>query len=272
MTGRDACDDSAPALGVAANLFILAPNNSGSTFLARALGRSSGALSLPREGQHVAGFHGPSTRGTGTRLLWAADPGAIAMFRDPAAFDWTRTQRAWRFHAEAASPTASILVVASPPFVLYADQLRAHFPDAKFLIMVRNPYAVVEGICRRSDPGPIARNEDRRVIAARHVATAMRFQRDNIAALADRSAFFTYEAMCDTPGAVEHAIAKLVPALGDVTLDQRIPVKSLYDEPLRNMNADQIARLSRDDVAAINSVFASHHELLEGFGYRLIEG
>lgn len=271
MNDRVVRDDGAPSGGSTANLFILAPNNSGSTFLARALAQSNGALSLPREGQHVPGFHGPSTRGTGTRLLWAAAPGAIALFRDPTAFDWIRTQRAWLFHAEAASPDASILVVASPPFVLYAHQLRAHFPDAKFLIMVRNPYAVVEGICRRADPGPIAPGEDRRVAAARHVITAMRYQRDNIAALGDRSTCFTYEAMCDTPGAIEHAIAALVPALGDVTLDQRIKVKSLYDEPLRNMNADQIARLSRDDIDAINSVFSSDHDLLESFGYRLIE-
>jgi len=250
------------------HLFLLAPNNSGSTFLAAALGQCAGAWSLPREGQHVTGFHGPSSRGTGTRLLWAATPAAIATFRDPAAYDWDRTRRAWHFHARARHADAETLVVAAPPFLLIADRLAAAFPNAAFLIMVRNPYAVAEGIIRRgAEAGPVAPGDSLATTAARHIAAAFAAQAANRTALGDRATVFTYEEMCRTPAAVATRIAGLVPAFADLELDRSLPVKGRYHEPLRDMNADQIARLTPAQLADLNRVFDDHRSLLGGFGY-----
>lgn len=250
------------------HLFLLAPNNSGSTFLAAALGACARAWSLPREGQHVAGFHGPSSRGTGTRLLWAADPASIATFRDPAAYDWARTNRAWNFHARADHPEADTLIVASPPFLLIADQLAAAFPDAAFLIMVRNPYAVAEGIIRRgAAAGPVAPGDSLAAAAARHIVATLAAQQANRTALADRAALFTYEEMCRAPDAVTRRIDALVPALADLTLDRSLPVKGRYHERLRDMNAEHVARLTPDQRADLDAVFAGHRPLLAAFGY-----
>lgn len=256
---------------IARHLFLLAPNNSGSTFLAAALARCARAWSLPREGQHVAGFQGPSSRGTGTRLLWAADPASVATFRDPAAYDWNRTRRAWYFHARAERAEADTLIVAAPPFLLVADQLAAAFADAAFLIMVRNPYAVAEGIIRRAaNAGPVAPGDSLATTAARHIVAAFAAQQANRIALAERAIFFTYEDMCAAPGPVAMRIAALAPALADVTLDQSLPVKGRYHEPLRDMNADQIARLTPGQIADLNAVFATHYDLLASFGYAAI--
>lgn len=249
-------------------LFLLAPNNSGSTFLAAALAECARAWSLPREGQHVAGFHGPSSRGTGTRLLWAATPASVATFRDPAAYDWTRTRRAWDFHARAGQADADTLVVASPPFVLIADALAAEFPDAAFLIMVRNPYAVAEGILRRgAAAGPVAAGDSLATTAARHIVAALAAQEANIAALGARAAAFTYEQMCTDPATVAARIAALVPGFSDLALGEARAVKGRYDEPLRDMNADQIARLAPDEIADLDAVFDTRRDLLARFGY-----
>ncbi|WP_260582036.1 sulfotransferase [Sphingopyxis sp. PET50] len=253
---------------IARHLFLLAPNNSGSTFLAAALARCALAWSLPREGQHVAGFHGPSSRGTGTRLLWAADPASIAAFRDPAAYDWSRTRRAWHFHARAVSDDADTLVVASPPFLLIADQLAAAFPDAAFLIMVRNPYAVAEGIIRRgAEAGPAAPGTSLATAAARHIVAALAAQRANGAALGNRAACFTYEEMCAAPAETAARIAALVPSLADLDINRSLPVKGRYHERLRDMNADQIARLTPGQTADLTAVFAAHRDDLAAFGY-----
>ncbi|UNU41505.1 hypothetical protein EAO27_01380 [Sphingopyxis sp. YF1] len=250
------------------HLFLLAPNNSGSTFLAAALAGCARAWSLPREGQHVAGFHGPSSRGTGTRLLWAATPASIAAFRDPAAYDWTRTRRAWDFHARAAQADADTLVVASPPFLLIADALAAEFPGAAFLIMVRNPHAVAEGILRRAAAaGPVAPGDSLATAAARHIVAALAAQAANIAALGDRAAVFTYEEMCADPAAVAARIAALVPGFDDLDLARPRAVKGRYDEPLRDMNAEQIARLTPGEIADLDAVFDARRDLLAGFGY-----
>lgn len=250
------------------HLFLLAPNNSGSTFLAAALGQCRRAWSLPREGQHVTGFAGPSSRGTGTRLLWAADPASLAAFTDAAAYDWDRTRRAWHFHARAQDAAADTLIVASPPFLLIADQIAAAFPDACFLIMVRNPYAVAEGILRRGlDAGPVAPGDTLAAAAARHIVAAFAAQDANRAALGERAVFFPYEEMCREPAAVARRITALVPALADLRLDRSLPVKGRYHEPLRDMNADQVARLTPDQRADLDAVFAAHRPLLTSFGY-----
>lgn len=258
---------------IAHHLFLLAPNNSGSTFLATALAGCARAWSLPREGQHVAGFHGPSSRATGTRLLWAANPNSIATFRDPAAYDWDRTRRAWHFHARAAQEGADTLVIASPPFLLIADRLAIAFSDAHFLIMVRNPYAVAEGIIRRgAEAGPVAPGDSLATTAARHIVAALTAQQANRATLGDRATFFSYEEMCRAPAAVAAQIATLVPAFADLDLGRAQPVKGQYHEPLRNMNANQIARLDASQILDLNRVFDDHRTLLDSFGYDRIDG
>lgn len=255
---------------VKTHLFLISPNNSGSTFLRRALALSHHVWSLQREGQHMPGFAGPSTRGTGASLIWASSDKWIDLFSDPAAFDWQRTRRAWYFHASAHDPEASVLAVASPPFLLQVDQLAAAFGDARFLFVLRNPYAMVEGICRRADRQPIAPGDDIRTVAARHAVACFERQRDNLARHGDRGTYFTYETMCDAPGEVERAIIALVPALSDLQLDRKIKVKSIYDEQLRNMNPDQIARLTPEDLCVINRVFDERRELFDAFGYARI--
>lgn len=259
---------SGAAGAIRRHLFLLAPNNSGSTFLAAALADCARVWSLPREGQHVGGFQGPSSRGTGTRLLWAADAASVAAFRDAAAYDWTRTRRAWEFHARASQAGADTLVVASPPFLLIADQLAAEFPDAAFLILVRNPYAIAEGIIRRGEAaGPVPPGDSLATTAARHIVAALAAQEANRAALGSRAAFFTYEEMCAASTAVAARIATLAPALADLDLTRARPVKGRYDEPLRDMNAGQIARLTPEQIADLDTVFAAHRPLLTRFGY-----
>ena len=60
----------------------------------------------------------------------------------------------------------------------------------------------------------------------------------------------------------------LVPQLDDLNLRQKIKVRE-YDENLRNMNKQQIARLSKDDICHINEIFSPHRDLFEFFGYSL---
>ncbi len=56
--------------------------------------------------------------------------------------------RLWHFQAFARDPAASVFYTKTPHFLLHVDELARHFPNARFLFMVRNPYAVCEGICR----------------------------------------------------------------------------------------------------------------------------
>ena len=259
--------ECSPGPRVDTHLFLLSPNNSGSTFLVRCLGLCRNAWSLHREGQVILGFAGPTTRDDpATALIWAATEASRARFEAPGAFDWARTRKAWHFAASAAHEGASVFVTKSPPHLLVADQLATAFAGARFLVMVRNPYAIVEGVLRNNRWETPSRAE-RIGLAAGHVLHCFRALRRTLDIHGERSLYLTYEAMCGDPAGTAARIAAFVPALDDLALDRRVPVKGTYDEPLRDMNRQQIARLTAGDIASIRDVLLPEAALLGSFGY-----
>ncbi len=271
---------------VATHLFVICPNNSGSTLLKEALAASRRTWNLMREGHAMPGFVGPSTVWTpapGTppaRWIWASRQGWIDELSSPGAFDWPRTRVAWYAYAYAHDPAATVFVAKAPTFLLCVDELRRHFPDVRFLFVVRNPYAACEGICRRYRLSfPSARWEDgRRVqgglrlerVAATHIANCLRWQRRNVEGHGDRGVLATYEYICTDPGGAEESVRALVPALDDLDLFARRRVKE-YDSPPMDMNAGQIERLDSAQIAAFNQVFRTRRSDLAYFGYDLMD-
>ena len=180
----------------------------------------------------------------------------------------TTNQKAWFSQATARKADASVFVEKSPPFLLLARQLRASFTNTRFIIMVRDPYAAYEGILRRR--GDFAElNKDPRVVAADHLAACLEWQQRNVLEHGDISATFTYEELCAEPSDCVARIARVVPELGDLRLDEAIEVKGMYYEQLRDMNEEQIGRLTQEDLDIASSVFGRHQEVLDYFGYRL---
>ena len=266
------------------HLFGICPNNSGSTFLMRALATSRATWNLPKEGQFVLGFRGPvptkaaSVAGLPrTGLLWAYRQEWVDIFTDPRHYDWPRIRKAWRFLAFARDSGASVFYTKTPSHLLIVDQLVRHFRNAKFLFMVRNPYAVCEGIRRAIVRRPLAHGAwaregaDPMEVAATHVVNCLKWQRHNLETHGNRGVFFTYEAMCAEPERVAQDIHALVPAIDDLNLRQRLPVKHRHHEMLTDMNARQIARLDAEQIAALNRVFRAHRDTLDYFGYDLMD-
>jgi len=251
------------------HLFVLCPNNSGSTFLKNALRLSRHTWNLAREGQRTFGYVGPRNWQHNRQLIWAGRRDWAEQYVRRGNFDWERTRRAWYAQAVANDPTATVMVEKSPPFLLIADQLVDAFRDVRFVMMTRDPYATYEGIIRRRIANPPDTDDDPRVLAASHIVACFEAQRRNLADHADRSVFFTYETLCADPHGCATAIEALAPVLDDIDFDRRVAVKGMYDEHLRNMNDDQIARLGPDDLAIATRVFEPAAELFASFGYHL---
>ena len=272
---------------VTTHLFGICPNNSGSTFLVRALEACRATWGLPREGQWMRGFRGP-VAGQGIedrrlKLLWACGQSWLRRFADPAGYDWPRTRKAWYAQAYARDPAASVFVSKSPPHLLCVGELVRHFRNARFLFMVRNPYAVCEGIVRACEMlgrlGLLDGRHGSRVhgmplpeAAAAHVVNCLAWQRRNLetGAYRERGVFFTYEEMCAAPERVASSIRALAPELDDLDLRRRLPVKNTYNEMLTDMNARQIARLDAGRIEAFNRVFRARRDVLDYFGYDLM--
>jgi hypothetical protein len=255
---------------VRTHLFLLCPNNSGSSFLQKALATSHRTWNLTREGQHALGYASPDPNAAGLSFIWGSSPDWTFHFRNPMSHDWPRTRRAWYFQASSRSADAPIFTTKAPPFLLVPELLAEAFPGARFLIMVRNPYATAAGIlrCRSRMEGP--QGDALRHLVAAHLVTCFEAQNRNRQAFDATSAFFLYETMCDEPETVEAHIRALLPDLDDLRLRQRIPVKKLYAEELRNMNADQIARLTGRDIELLNEVLGPQEALFRAFGYELL--
>ena len=268
------------------HLFVICANNSGSTFLRKALATSRRTWSLPWEGRWAGGYVGPLPANdpglavSGGRI-WAARKRWLDVLEDPAKYDWPRTRKAWYFQAQARDPAASVFVQKTTEHLPVVDALARHFRNARFLFMVRNPYAVCEGICRRlrfrhlrgrRAPREAASEGVRlEILAARHVATCLEYQRRNVEAFGERGRLITYEAMCAEPERTARTIRELAPAIDDLNLRQRLPVSWRYHEMLTDMNARQIARLAPGRIAAINRVFRRHRAALDYFGYEFTD-
>lgn len=251
------------------HLFVLSPNNSGSTLVKNVLALSHHTWNLRREGQHTYGFSGPTPGAADRALIWAAEPHWAESYASPDNFDWDVSRRAWYAQSYALDAGASVFVEKSPPFLLLADQLCASFKQARFVLLTRDPYATYEGIIRRRLARPPQDPTDPRLLAARHVVACLRGQATNRVALAGTSTYFSYEQLCADPTSCDSAVRALVPTLDDVVFNVQVSVKGMYDEPLRNMNADSAARLSRQDRAVANSVFGEHEDALATFGYEV---
>ncbi|MGH1579311.1 sulfotransferase [Planktotalea sp.] len=250
------------------NLFLLCPNNSGSTYLSKAMGTSPNIWSLSREGQHALGFVGPITQ-RDNALIWAADKASLDRIVDPAIFNWSQNKKTWYFQAQAHSADARVFFTKAPPFLAYAEMLKQNFANTRFLIMVRNPYAVIEAIVRRRGPGTTDLDALLH-IATRHILACLEMQRENQRRYRGISTFFTYEDMCAEPIRIADQIKAHVPEIKELNLDQKLLVKHDYNERLRNMNDEQISRLTQAQLEAINALMEPHQSLLAHFGYELI--
>lgn len=240
-------------------IFILGCNNSGTTLLAELLAAHPLVRTLPKEGQRVTvAIPNSAMYGIGRvfsqRLdlfRWTEDDDASCLPR--LRYDW-----ACRF-----SPGSGYLLEKSPPNTLRSRWLQKHFSPARFIVLVRHPYAVCEGITRRT----------RYTIeeAAVHWALVHSILRDDMPRLAHCDVV-RYEDLCERPAEcltrLEHFLA--LPQPFDPGLVGRHFKSHNIDgtpRPLENLNKKSLERLSRADLDTINRHVA---EQAAAFGYTLM--
>lgn len=249
------------------HLFVVPINNSGSSYLTRALSTCRKAIFLRAEGQHIKGWGGPVPRDQRLSLIWGhsgSDYGSV--LSNPDNYDWEHIKRTWYAAAHLRGGDDScVFLEKSPPHVARVGMLQEHFHHPRFIFLVRNPYAIAESIGRRR---PRLRRFPK--VAAEHVMTCLRLQRENSQRF-ENSILLRYEDMCADVPTAQAAVRDFVPEFDDFQLDQKIKVKGIYDENIRDMNEDHLARLPAPALARLTEHFAKDQELLEHFGYSLID-
>jgi hypothetical protein len=237
-------------------LFILCSHSSGSTALWRLLQTSAQVSALPVEGQFIESV-GPLMRKT----PW--NP------QEP--LPWPAIKAEWEKVWDMSRP---ILLEKSPPHLIRAQAIEQAFPNAHFIVMVRNPYAYCEGTKRRGRTGlGYKRDASYAQIAAGWIRENQ-FQMENLQHL-QRAVCLTYEELADQPAAAAEKVLAFMPALERLDIEAAHLIHSLegwLERPITNLNPVQIARLSAADIAEINTVLRSHPAIMDYFGYTYLAG
>lgn len=239
------------------HLFLLVPNNSGSSILHDLIATSSEVAILPEEGQFCPNFIGPQAFKFGVAHFFTKKEG---IFRNKKNYEWGVIKNQWEKLWNKSNPTARIFLQKSPPDILRADMLQETFKDTKFLIMIRNPYAQVESILRANSDASV-------VDAANHAIRCLEIQLENSEKYLE-DLVFRYEDLVDK---TEETIKTIEEFLNTSIDSNRVFNTKGYVSKIRNMNDDQIKKLTDKQLRIINSIFSKKISVLQDCGYSLIE-
>jgi hypothetical protein len=238
-------------------LFILGCSNSGTTLLSQILSRHPTIGALAYEGQFLTPAL-PRTKMVGLKRLFSERPDRFHLVEGDyppdghqMLFDWLRGRDRAR---------GPFLMVKSPPDMMRTRWLQAQVPLCSFVAIVRNGFAVSEGIRRRM--GCDLRR------CARHWARTHDYLAEDSAHLR-RFHLLRYEDLCEQPVPTLEAVARFLeidaaPLYGVERETWTIHNMNERPSPLKNFNAESLNRLSAEDREI---VLAEAGPVLARFGY-----
>jgi hypothetical protein len=238
--------------------FVIGCYNSGTTLLAEVLGTHPRISALPDEGQYLTDQI-KADHELGLSRMWVKREDLYRLTETDAGPDVQRLKKEWGMRLDTGKP---ILLEKSPPNAARTLWLQEHFEDAHFIAIIRNGYAVAEGIRRKARPSHPERwpLED----------CAYAWKRVNEVIAEDSSKlrnfiWVKYEDFADkTPETLNRIFAFLgIPGDPELNMSREWAIHERR-EAISNLNEESIGRLSPEDVAVINRVAG---EALARFGY-----
>lgn len=247
-------------------LFVVGCYNSGTRLLAAILARHPAVSALPREGVTLTDAL-PRPEQLRWPRMWARCYDAIRLEPGPdAAARARRVKRQWGFSFE----RRPVLLDKSNANCARVPFLDAYFRPAFFLHLVRNGYAVAEGIRRRAQPLIHGRTEfgERYPIAL--CAEQWHVTDQVVSRAAPALAHLhqvRYEALTRDPIAVMRGITDWLdlPPLVDGDVQREWTIHGITSV-IRNMNAEAIARLTTEDRRIVHD---TAEQTLTKYGYDL---
>lgn len=244
-------------------VFLVGCYNSGTTLLSSVLGTHPEISALPTEGQFLTDQL-PADYEWAVPRMWTMREDLFRLTERDEGPDPRRLQREWAMRLDRRRP---VFLEKSPPNGARTRWLQAHFENPSFVAIVRNGYAVAEGIRRKAEPRHLP---DGWPLAdcARQWARSNEVLLEDAEHL-DRVLWVRYEDLASSP---TEEIERILDFIGvssgqvDTTGSWDIHERS---GAIRNMNAESIARLGPSDLAEISRIAAP---MLERFGYEVLDG
>ncbi len=129
-------------------LFLVGCYNSGTTLIADVLGEHPQIAALPDEGQYLTDQLLLDYK-IGLPRMWVGREDLFRMDETSTGPDVQRIRKEWAMRLPR---TAPVVLEKTPANMARTRWLQANFPNAHFVGILRNPYAVIDGIRRKADP------------------------------------------------------------------------------------------------------------------------
>lgn len=244
-------------------LFLVGCYNSGTTLLAQLLSQHPEIGGLPTEGHFITDQF-VKDYDLGLPRMWAGREELFRMTEADSGPDPVRIKKEWGMRLDRSKP---VLMEKSPPNTPRTRWLQAHFEPSCFVAIVRNGYAVAEGITRKADPRHLRDSWPIEQSAWQWVRSNQVLMED--AAYLKRLLWVKYEDLTSDPLKELNRICEFlgIRPFAGFDSDAEFAVHE-REEAIRNLNQVSIDRLTPEQIVRINSVAL---ECLREFGYDVIE-
>jgi hypothetical protein len=244
-------------------LFLIGCYNSGTTLLASLLSNHPDIAALPDEGQFLTDQLTKDFR-VGLPRMWHKREELFRLIETDTGPDPVRIKKEWGMRLDRSRP---VLLEKSPPNTPRTRWLQANFENAHFVSIVRNGYAVAEGIVRKGKPHYRAEGWSISDSAQQWRRSIEIVEED--AAHLRKLIWVRYEDLARDPVPTLNRITDFVGIRPYLTeyLQSSIAVHE-RNESVSDLNNQSIRRLSAADIRTVNEIAADH---LRRFDYPILE-
>ena len=175
-------------------------------------------------------------------------------------YDWSKIKNVWMKYWDQSKP---VLMDKTTTNIMRFDEIKKQFDNTYAICLVRNPYAVIEGIMRR--------NSKSIEFAVEFCIKTLQYQKYNIENNKNL-AWITYSELCDNHNLVKKKIKSILPEIDDLDFNKFFSAHNFKNKSLRitNLNDEKISKLKKEDILKINKYFSKEKELLSFFDFQMI--
>ena len=240
-------------------VFLVGCYNSGTTLLSDILGQHTSIAALPTEGQFITDQF-VKDYNIGLPRMWVDREDLFTLTEHDEGPDPARLKKEWCMRLDTNRP---ILLEKSPSNIAKMRWLQKHFENAHFIGIVRNGYAVAEGIARKAEPRHLRGGWPIEKCAWQWKRSNEVMQQN--AALMDHYLSITYEDLTDDTDNTLNRVTRFldIPDFEQLEAGRTWKIHE-RNEPLRDMNPDSIGRLERDE---IDTIYRVAGDMLDAFNY-----
>lgn len=191
------------------------------------------------------------------------------VYNKPSNYDWKFIKKRWNSNWNNHNQLASIRLQKTPADIFRIPMMTPYFPNTKWIISVRNPYAYVESIMRKAtfQMEPIRQLDQ----VCYHVLRTMEVQIENIEFLKD-AYVMTYEDFCARPEYHRTELGKWLPGLEKIDFTKELNIKGTTYTKFNDDTEERIQNMIDnvpDIISMINEYFIPKKHLLDHWGYEI---